>query len=135
VNKNTGLNTSEPMEDITTVTLDSDKGKENEASITVEVIDSQKTNTVDTSYRIEKSEPPLPIDSMHLEDLPSPVFDMISGIKNAHFIAAVPDESAALVTREAIADIPQGYIVVLVFPNQSENPPKHYPGKVYIIDD
>lgn len=132
--ENTGLNTKGQTGKGTTATSDLEKENENGRSTIQGATASARINTNSESNPRAES-PPWPLLFIHPDGLPYEVKDAIRKPLNlAHFALTIPNESAAIVTRESIADIPSGYIVVLVFPDQPLHDPAHMPGQPYIIN-
>lgn len=137
MSKNTGSNTNDQSEERdTTVTYVIETEQPSDQYTIPEDIASAQINSNEDEPTSFESEQPLPIDSIIAANIPWPILQSIkSAVCKSHFILIAPNTSAALVTRESIADLPPGYIVCLVF---DEAPPallptNHQDGKAYIV--
>lgn len=143
----TGSNTKDPLAaDASTATYAIVKAPDGNDQFTfLEGTPSPLTSTPPTNLSLEDLEPesqpptfkpPLPVDSLAAANLPRNILASIRhSFPTAHFVAVAPNAASCLITAEAIADIPLGYVVVLVFDpvDGAALPPTHQTGQVYII--
>lgn len=94
-------------------------------------------DSLETNYQPPTFKQPLPIASLPAANLPYPILDAVRhAFPTAHFVAVAPNCSGScLVTTESVADIPLGYVVVLVFDHVHGEalPATHQDGTVYIV--
>lgn len=144
--KTTGSNTkNRPEANADTVTYVIETEAESAADIILKDIQSQKNNIKPTATEPsgsgKESTPPtleefLPIDSISAANLPPKILQQLwdGDLTFAHFVTIAPNTTAALCTRETLIGLPPGYVVVLVFDEQTVLPHDHIDGKVYIVE-
>jgi len=73
---------------------------------------------------------------LQLDDLPPEISNQLRSAGGAHFTLVAPNTTAALVTVDTMAELPPGYVVVMVFNAVSKSalPPAHQQGQVYIVE-
>ena len=148
MNKTTGSNTSAPptaqkgaIDISATVTHPGASGHSTSPKVTA----SAKKNIeptvkplaeLENEYQPPIFEQPLPIDSLSVANLPPNILETLRPcLRSCHFVAVAPNTTGALVTRDTIADLPPGFIIVLVHNpiDFAFLPPTHQEGKVYVI--